>query len=169
MGGVPRTTVLYNNVTLGSGSVDLFSTFPPQADNSGGQIISGHYTAGLQGGVSGKAELTQTGFIPIDSKTLLFNSDGMGIKLSLNGSLAPLVNLGRTGSPDPFNGYDTYGVDISSLAGKDAELKFSSPVFGFVRLDDIRFSSVALVPEPSTWALFGVGGLALAWVIRRRQ
>ena len=36
-------------------------------------------------------------------------------------------------------------------------------------MDNIRFSPVALVPEPSTGALLGVGGLALAWAGRRRK
>lgn len=169
LGGVPQTHVLYNTITVGAGSVDLFSTFPPRAgtENSGGQVISGRYTAGLQGGALGEAALAQTGTIPTGSQALLFNSDGAGMKVSLNGSLAPLVNLGRTGSPGLFSGHDIFGVDISELAGKEVALQFSvSPPFGYVRLDDIGFSSVALVPEPATWALAAVGG-ALLWAWRR--
>ena len=172
LGGASQDFVLYNNVTLGSGSVDLFSTFPPRAgiENSGGQIISGRYTAGLQGGALGEAALAQTGTIPAGSEALLFNSDGAGIKVSLNGSLAPLVNLSRTGSLGLFSGYDTYGVDVSGLTGTEVALKFSvSPPFGYVRLDDIHFSPVALVPEPSTWALLGVGGAFLLMVAHSRK
>ena len=103
-------------------------------------------------------------------KAFLVNSDGAGIKVSLNGSSAPLVNLGRTGSLGLFSGYDTHGVDVSGLAGTEVALKFSvSPPFGHVRLDDIRFSPVALVPESSTWALLGVGGVFLLMVARSRR
>ena len=163
---VPQTDCNYNSLTLGSGSVDLISTYYKNKDITTAPI-TGNYSAYLQSGVA-VGSLAQIGTIPIASKSLLFNSAGPGIEVRLSGSLTPVVNLGHT-TIDQFTGYDTMGVDVSAWIGKEVELKFSSPtVFSVVSLDDIRFSSTALVPEPSTGALFCVGGVAVLWLSRRR-
>jgi PEP-CTERM motif len=172
LGGVP-TGCLYNAVTLGSGSVDLFSTFPPHAGSQSGSIIlAGNYTAELQGSVFGAAAaLSQTGTIPSDSKSLYFiggapgGGDG-GLTVSLNGSPVPITVLGHTSTGPNNAGYDTYGLSVSAWAGQTVNLQFATT--GAVLLDNITFSPVALAPEPSTYALFGVGAAALLWFHRRK-
>ena len=65
-------------------------------------------------------------------------------------------------------GYDTYALDVTLLASKNTTLTFSSFDNKAFILDNIRFSPVAVVPEPATWALLGMGG-ALFWVVRQRS
>ena len=164
LGGRPLATVLYNNLTLGSGSVDLFSTLPPRPEY-GADVIAGRHSAGLQNG-AGYAALAQTGTIPVGSRSLLFDSAG-GVQVALNGSLAPLLELGYTTTGE-HTGYVTYSADVSALAGQTVELRFTYPPVGLLAtFDNIRFSPEALVivPEPSTLALVGFGGLAL-WMLR---
>lgn len=118
--------------------------------------------------------LYQVGDISSDARSLTFDAFvGLGsLDVSLGGSLAPVIDLGI--GPSSFH---HYGIDVTVWAGKQAELRFTiNPVtstlaFGTVDLDNIRFSPDALVtvPEPSVWALFGVGGLALVWAARRQR
>ena len=171
VGGVPQPAVLYNDFTTGSGSVNLFSTFPPDAGYF--QPLAGNYTADLACGTGplGKpAALEQTGTIPAGSQTMTFiGSVGQSLSVSLNGSLAPIVDLGHT-STGQFTDYASYGVNVSAWAGQTVQLEFASgnpPAIGG-RLDNISFSPVALAPEPSTYALFGFGAAAVLW-FRRRQ
>ena len=58
-----------------------------------------------------------------------------------------------------------YAGEISPYAGQTAELRFTVPTAGG-SLDYIQFSTTP-VPEPSTWALLGLGG-ALFWGLKRR-
>ncbi len=175
LGGLLQTEVYYNSITLGAGSVDLFGTLPPRPDFFE-QVISGRFSAGLQNG-NGFASLSQTGTIPTDSLSLLVDlrRDALqiepnGLSVNLNGLPAPMVHLSQTTTVAGLT-YDTYGVNVAALAGLETELRFSAaPLTFVVTLDNIRFSPIALpiVPEPSTWALFGVGLGAVLWFGRRR-
>lgn len=117
-------------------------------------------------------DLFQVGNVPGDARSLLFDANMLGgsLTVSVGGSLAPIINLGL--EPSFFHGY---GVDLTGWSGKTTELRFTiNPSagqfpYGNVQLDNIRFSPVALVPEPSVWALFGVGGLALVWAAGRQR
>ena len=165
--GRPQPIVIYNTLTLGAGSVILFGTFPGDQDWAHA-VISGHYSAGLQTGAYGYASLAQMGTIPVGSRSLLLDTVGDAIEVSLNGSLAPIVRWAE-GTTGFGSRYDTYVVDVSALAGQEVELKLSNaPFTQAVFLDNIRFSQVALVPEPSTLALVGIGG-ALLWAWRRSR
>jgi hypothetical protein len=62
----------------------------------------------------------------------------------------------------------------SSIIGDSLEIQLATlpeqgtayqPAFDNVRLD----ANVMAAPEPSTWALMGFGGLALSWLMRRKQ
>ena len=167
LNGVPQNGCSYNTITTGAAEVALFSTLGPRAGQYG-PVLAGNYTAGLEASVIGEsAALEQTGTIPAGSKSLVFiGSIGAGTSVSLNGSLAPLVHLGHmvTGSP---GGYDTYGVDVSALAGQTVQLEFSTTTIAL--LDNLTFSPVALAPEPSTYALTILGGTMLWFVSRRKS
>ena len=62
----------------------------------------------------------------------------------------------------PDRGHD-YTADMSLWAGRDVTLSFEFPVGNDGILDNIRFT----VPEPSMWALLGVGGAGLGWLVLR--
>jgi hypothetical protein len=49
------------------------------------------------------------------------------------------------------------------FAGQNAELNFTTLAYEINGIDDISFSP-QIVPEPTTWVLWGLGGLGLlAW------
>ena len=166
LNGVPNTICVYNEISTGATEVDLFSALGPRAGKYG-SVLAGNYTAVLEAGSIGQsAALEQTGTIPAGSKSLVFiGSIGAGTSVSLNGSLAPLVHLGHTVTGSPV-GYDTYGVDVSALAGQSVQLEFSTTTGAL--LDNVTFSPVALAPEPSTYALTILGGTML-WCVSRRK
>ncbi len=167
-GTVEEVSVLFKSTTTGSARVKLGEFVPvsTQYGKYGVGLLSGGSIHG-EGAVS--AGIWQAGDVPANARTLLFDtsidlSKTTGYRVSMEGvtlSLQPVM----TGMA---------GTDISAFAGKTVELRFESlfePAFGAFQvdfsLDNIRFSSVALVPEPSTWALLGVGGGLLFWVARR--
>lgn len=129
------------------------------------------YSGGSRHGEGGVATgLFQVGDIPAEAKTLLFQGNGF----------APDPNLwfrvSVDGTPLELRAWDggTLGADVSAFAGRTAELRFQAnwlPEQPFPQvyfpLDNIRFSNVPLVPEPSTWALLGPGLTALLWCSRR--
>ena len=72
-----------------------------------------------------------------------------------------------------FGSIKEYGADISGFAGQTAELRFSQisgpGVYNNIWFDNISFSDQPIVPEPSTWALFALGGAACWCATRRRK
>lgn len=140
-------------------------------------LIEGNYTAVLQGqrdpndipsGSLVPVTLAQSGFVPADSQSLLFNAytAGTAFAVSLGGVNIPVFSLAT------FPTYTLYGGSISAFAGSTAELRFTafpnnyldSTVFA---LDSIQFSNQP-IPEPSTIALFGLGALLLGRRIFRQ-
>jgi hypothetical protein len=112
----------------------------------------------------------QTGDIPRDANSLQFVGNiGPRVDLLhvfLGGQELQLVKQ------EPIGFGYRFGAEVTAWAGKTAELRFtiepgSQSFFGSAGLGDIRFSPVALVPEPSTWALLCVSGVLLLWVAKR--
>ena len=162
-GAVQQTQITYNDPAIGSTFVTLWAT--------NGQNISGNYSVLLQGGLGASAAtISQTALTPIGAESILFKAQysgpiGLGeFLVSMNGQNIPLTAL-SSGS-----NYTLYGGDVSGYAGQTAQLNFSAPNLGHDNdwnLDDIVFSS-SPIPEPSSFALFGVGALLLS-LFRQRS
>ena len=96
----------------------------------------------------------QIGTIPADAAGLWIGSAGR-VEMFVNG----------TQVPDPQAGASSRIVDISAFSGQTVDLGFRV-VPGFsARFDIFGFVQV---PEPSTWALFGVGAAAIFCIGRRK-
>jgi hypothetical protein len=102
----------------------------------------------------------QTGRIPVDAVGLGYFANGP-IEMLINGKLLHTVDT--TLSTMPI-------VDVSAYAGQVVNLEFhvfQKPFLGAQFQFDIN--GFTQVPEPSTWALFGVGAVTLAWSYHRRM
>jgi hypothetical protein len=130
--------------------------------------------------------LRQTGDIPADAQSLRFLYHGDSLTVYLSGSPTPVHFLEDRPSGDPgVPLFHYYAVDVSGYAGQTTELRFDFRSFGNYPgqdggqipgwpdarmhvLNDLSFSPLPAVPEPATWALLGIGCLALLWSASRR-
>ncbi len=160
-----------------------------QPANSGKVPVIGKFSLGIWPASTGGPipyVLGQTGDIPAGSQSLRFLYHGDNLKVYVGG-VERLVHFAESRpSGDPEIGDLTYyAVDVGPFAGQSVELRFEfrsfgnfpgmdgGPVIGrpdakFHVLDDLSFSSLPAVPEPSTWALFGGGAAAMLGWARRR-
>ena len=155
LGGVQYDKVPYNTLSAGGGSVSL------QGPGSSERILQGYYTVVMQGPdyVLGTAfALGQTGQVPVTAKSLQFWAIYFqGVEVSFNNHHLPCVAI------DNGAEHTVYGVDISQYAGQTGELLFTAPPKSWAYLDNLQFSSEAVVvPEPGTISLFALGAFALA-------
>jgi len=165
------TTAFHNTVPIGSVQASILGPFY----SSGSAILEGNFTAALHPGfrfgfVQTSASLAQVGQVPSLAQSLLFKAANFSPSLTnlsvfLGGQQLNLFALEST--PD----YTLFGAPIDGSAGQVAELRFTAvhpgQPGGSVYLDGIQFSPQA-VPEPSTWALLGLGS-ALFWYAARRR
>jgi hypothetical protein len=173
VGPDPIDVVLHNDATLGTAAVWIRG---PYTQPSG--ILEGNYTvilfpgASPYTGVSVDTSIEQVGFVPVDALSFQFIGRTSGI-------LPPTERFGvfiNGQELDPFMlasspNFNTFGVDISPFAGQEVTLRITSfrlPTEpNALRLDALTFSPVA-VPEPSAWALLGLGLATLACRLKRR-
>jgi hypothetical protein len=171
-GGEPASEVFFNTQSEGAASIDLFG---PGWNQLSPGIIDGKYTVFLQANEFNSGSISQIGTVPVNSKSIQFKSaDILGsgpLDVSFAGiNLSPiLLSSGTSPSGQP---YDVYEADISPYANQTGELQFTVPIISpyFVELDDISFSPVPVVPEPSITTLSAIGGLLLytrRWFARR--
>ena len=102
----------------------------------------------------------QTGRIPLDTVGLTFFANG-AMEMIVNGRLLHTVDTSVTTYPT---------VDLSQYAGQVVSLEFhvfQRPFLGAAF--DFDILGFTQIPEPSTWALFGVGAVALGWAVRQRH
>lgn len=100
--------------------------------------------------------LSQSGAVPADAAGLWVASAGY-VQGYLNGT--------KIGEVDPFLG--SHAVwNIGRYAGQEVNLEFLVRPGDSIRFDILGFVPI---PEPSTWALFGVGALAVGWFCRGRR
>jgi hypothetical protein len=171
IGGLPQSTILYNNGTLGASSVAILGS-----GNLVTPVIAGSFSAMLVGGSDGDVSLSQTELVPANASSILLDAyfgGGQGgvtnFSVTLGGqaiTMIPMINNAN---------YTVYGGDVSSYAGQSLSLQitafsFSSQGQGvnvFV-FDDIQFSPQP-IPEPGTIGLLALGGLILGFRGRARN
>jgi hypothetical protein len=160
LGTNQSSMVAFNDLALDSAFVGIVSNTSPYAPIPVG-LLDGQYCLSLQHGISGlvgpgpftyvPASVAQSGQIPF-SQSIQFKGT-IPFEVTFAGNTIPLVVL-STGA-----GYDVYGGDIRQYVGMTGELR-STSYSHFSYLDGIEFS-MQVVPEPSTFALLGLGALAL--------
>lgn len=136
--------------------------------------VVGDFAVGVfTGGVG--YELKQTGTIPDDTKTLRFVFAGALPNVSIDGRPLFVERQGLVDSGDPaLPELQYYGADVQQFAGREATLSFNFEGSAYFRshpqiLDDISFSSMQLIPEPSSGILILLGsGMLLAILFRAK-
>jgi hypothetical protein len=175
--------VFYNDIAVGSPCVSIHdrnSLYPVPLQGlysvllqSAPQPFTGNF---IHGGIS------QVGTVPADAQSLQFYAvgepsvtfGGYGISLTQIGSGQNIVILGAMSGSLIFrtNSYAIYAADVSYFAGQAGELVFRAPSsingYGIAYLDNISFSPIPVVPEPSTLAMLGLG-FASFWCLMRRK
>jgi hypothetical protein len=149
------TTVSLNSIALDAPAVTLHGTNDPY----GYQAIRGKYSILLQGGSpfvpsTSYASIGQTGQIPSTAESIIYW--GGALQVTFNGQPLSFSDMGDTSN------YTIWGADISAYAGQTGQLLFTAPWETTALLDNIQFSSSA-VPEPSEFALSGLGALLLSF------
>jgi len=103
------------------------------------------------------ASVRQTGEVPADARWLTFRLLGGDAYVGIDNRDFLISRLAW----DPIDSRQRY-LDISDWAGETVTLSFSAPEASF-SVDSIAF----VIPEPSTWALLGLGAVLLMIAARR--
>jgi hypothetical protein len=140
---------------------NYFSGNATSIELEGGSLaLSGNFSVG----VYGDGSISQTGLVPGGAESLQFEGNVLpqikssGFSVSLGGQTLSYSLLSE--GPD----YYVYGANIpASMDGQVESLTFGCQGVGsgLVILDNIEFSTMG-VPEPSEWALIGVGAVMVA-------
>jgi hypothetical protein len=143
----PDSRVVYNDVSIGSASIDFLGP------GSGNQPFEGNYFVLLQRSfdLSTVPAIAQLGMVPATAESVRFYANGT-FSVSFGGEQIPLSVLGTTSA------YTIYGGDVQGFAGQTAWLQFQGGGF----LDDIFFSDQS-VPEPGLFGLAALGVLLVGW------
>jgi hypothetical protein len=161
--------ILYNDHFLGTAYVGLAGTaFTPLDGQFSVMLIPGAGSTGSAVSVS----IAQTGLIPAGANTLQFLASAGAFHPTIRDFFGVFIDGQRLDVFPPFNQpggiTNTFSADISAYAGREVSLQFTSFQLGGypngLKLDNIMFINV---PEPSVWALFGLGAVVLGWRIFR--
>jgi hypothetical protein len=165
--------VLHNNSTAGSAAVWIYGPA------TRARILEGNYSVVLTPGAGLAGEpasvsIAQTGIIPAEVNTLQFLAYASAFHPTIRDYFGVYIDGQRLQlSPafdQPGSITATFTTDVSAFAGREVTLQFTSfPLVGYpnsLTLDNIAFINV---PEPSTWALLGLGALALVSRLERRS
>jgi hypothetical protein len=172
-----QTLIGYNASAIGGEWVTLYDSNIRGFDSP--IPIEGKYLLGLYPGSFGEINapfhLSQIGQVPADARTIRFRDLGGPFELRVNGELLPLIYEYPTNYSIPPPGqFSPIAIpvvgDVSQFSGQTVELDFItvSAISSLNAIDSILFSPET-IPEPSAWALFGLGALGfLATPVGRR-
>ena len=176
----PITRAYYDATDMDQMTVGIYDAVGP-SDHP----VFGAYTAYIETDLGPNRqydiELSQTGLIPANAKSIRFVSTwyssaaGVSAQLSfsVNGKTIPCTAL------DVQPTYTQWAADVWAYAGSSAQICFTvaaqypyaDPMMGNVQLgvglDNITFSAT-MVPEPGSLGLAGAGALVLVGVSWRR-
>jgi len=162
---LPGWTIFAANTVLSS-IYYVSNSFPEsvaQVELEGGPpALGGNLSVGL---FSIGASISQTGLIPANAESLLFEASfPLSLEVTLGGQNLPYSAL--SGGPN----YTVYQANIPpSMDGQMETLTFGlDGPGGGTLIDDIEFSPQA-VPEPSECALIGFGALLFGLCSLRKQ
>ncbi len=158
VGGVPVSSIVYNDVNLGAPAFSLHGMDSPL------KPIQGNYSVILQGSKifgGSSAAVGQTRPIPSTSMSLRFYGS-MDMEVTFNGNPLSLILLNKE-----LN-YDNLVADISMFAGQTGEIRFTSNLSAshLLYLDNIRLSTLP-IPEPGALTLLAFGLFGLGWRAHR--
>lgn len=162
LGTTQISSVQQNNFALGDASIDVVGPAPAWG------VIEGSYSVDLQAGANPlnaplsyeTASISQTGLVPADAQSLEFKAVSFGPPtVSIGEDSLTLFPLG-SGPAAWGSGYNytLYGVSVAPFAGKVETLTITESYGGNNFFDSFSFSP-STVPEPSTFALTGLGAL----------
>jgi len=126
---------------------------------SGGYMLSvdDHWSYPFSSSLRPTFHLYQVGTVPMGATQLPYYYSNPPFPALPDRFMRPYIN----GILQPLTGL----LDVSAFAGQEVKLEFVFP--GGIN-HYYSFDINGFVPEPSTWALLGLGGLAL-WLLRRRK
>lgn len=152
IGGISQSTILYNNGTLGNSAIAILGYGNPL-----NPVIAGNFSVSLTAGANGNAAISQTGVVPQNVYSILFESYAQGNELTnllvtLNGQAINIMPLETTAN------YTLYGGNISSFSGQTADLTFTaSSTFLIGKSLEVKFSGGAYDTRKSVSADIGAG------------
>jgi len=150
-GGLALSSIYYvsNSFPGDSTSIEL---------ESGSLALSGNFSVGLYPDGS----ISQTGSVPGNAESLQFEaSSALNLEVTLGGQSLSYSALSE--GPN----YTVYGANIpADMEGQPETLTFGINGAGETLLDDIDFISV---PEPSEYALIGLGAILFGLYRRRKH
>ena len=152
----PSTYVSENDLAPLSLLSELFTHYVTR--HTGVEFGQYSLSVGQLGGPAFEYHLSQVGKVPKNAVGLQYYDSEIGLPLQI------LLD----GNPVSYSkNQDGLGVaDVSQYAGKTAKLEFVFPSVGSVNYFDI--AGFTTTPEPSTYALFGIGAALLWWQGRRQ-
>lgn len=148
VGGVPLPRVTYSPpLTTSVGPITLRGNDPANT-------VLGPYSLQLESSPPSVPEIriSQRGTIPADAAGLRFFGGGY-VQMFVNGERA-----GDSLGIEP--------IDVSRWSGQEVNLEFLVRRGESARFDIFGFTPI---PEPSTWALFGVGAAGVCWFGRWKR
>jgi hypothetical protein len=169
LGQTPYDYVLHNNASLGDASVSVYGP------DWGATILEERYSVVLRPGVNGltgeplDVSLVQHGRVPMEAASLLFLGVTSRIVPTTQSRFGVYANdqLLEVQAVNVGTNFTTYAANIAGFAGQLIDLRFTA--YNIPRVPNaLVLDAILFVPEPSSWALLGLGAVALGYRIFRQ-